>query len=450
MPARCSAFTMSRNSSSGAERVRAASCRPVRREERDRLIAPVVEEPGGASCGSNWKTGSSSTAVTPRSCRYGIFSISRRRCRARWRRRPELGCRVKPRDVHLVDDRSPNGAAAARRPPSRTPAGRRRRSSWRVRSCRPGRAGRLAVVGRRHGDASHTDRAAPSGVEAQPALGRRTGRARGRHRAGPAPSRGRDVPVVIGPVLAASSRITRAGPAPPRRRTAGARRRGVLRETLKLTPLGRPSPRAARSNPGRGPGAWGPFISRGGSPTVTGSTCQMSSQYSRIARSEEKYPMRATLRIDMRVQGRLRIGVAGALLALDVGVKSARSRYSSRSRRERTSGSEQLAVAVRKGAGAIRSSASRSSGSARDLPPAGSPGWRAATSVRSGRTGRSSPRPRARGSRVRAVEGADGERAVEGELHVAGAGGFLARGRDLLRQVRRGVYACAVLDVEVG
>jgi|GEM_PF-5605301 len=36
--------------------------------------------------------------------------------------------------------------------------------------------------------------------------------------------------------------------------------------------------------------------------TLTGWTCQMSRQYSVTARSEEKRPMRATLRIDMRVQ----------------------------------------------------------------------------------------------------------------------------------------------------
>ena len=38
---------------------------------------------------------------------------------------------------------------------------------------------------------------------------------------------------------------------------------------------------------------------------------------------------------------------------------------------------------------------------------------------------------------VGAVERADGERAVERELHVAGAGGFLARGGDLLGEIGR-------------
>ena len=34
--------------------------------------------------------------------------------------------------------------------------------------------------------------------------------------------------------------------------------------------------------------------------TVTGTTFQMSSQYSAMARSEENFPLRAVLRIDIR------------------------------------------------------------------------------------------------------------------------------------------------------
>ena len=51
---------------------------------------------------------------------------------------------------------------------------------------------------------------------------------------------------------------------------------------------------------------------------------------------------------------------------------------------------------------------------------------------------------------VRPVEGADGEGAVQGKLHVAGARGLLAGGRDLLGEVGRGKDAPAVLDVVVG
>ena len=51
---------------------------------------------------------------------------------------------------------------------------------------------------------------------------------------------------------------------------------------------------------------------------------------------------------------------------------------------------------------------------------------------------------------VGAVESADGERAVHGELHVAGAGGFKAGERDLLREVGGGIDALAKRHVEVG
>ena len=51
---------------------------------------------------------------------------------------------------------------------------------------------------------------------------------------------------------------------------------------------------------------------------------------------------------------------------------------------------------------------------------------------------------------VGAVERADGERAVEGELHVARAGGFLARGGDLLGEVGRGDDLLGERDAVVG
>ena len=50
---------------------------------------------------------------------------------------------------------------------------------------------------------------------------------------------------------------------------------------------------------------------------------------------------------------------------------------------------------------------------------------------------------------VRAVERADGERAVERELHVAGARGFLAGGRDLFGQVGGGDQLLGEADVVV-
>ena len=51
---------------------------------------------------------------------------------------------------------------------------------------------------------------------------------------------------------------------------------------------------------------------------------------------------------------------------------------------------------------------------------------------------------------VGAVEGADGERAVHGELHVAGARGLFAGQRDLLGQVGGGIDALAELHVVIG
>src|SRR5215471_11781349 len=51
---------------------------------------------------------------------------------------------------------------------------------------------------------------------------------------------------------------------------------------------------------------------------------------------------------------------------------------------------------------------------------------------------------------VRAVQCSDGERSVEGELHIPGAGRFLARGRDLLRDVRRREDALGQRDAVVG
>ncbi len=51
---------------------------------------------------------------------------------------------------------------------------------------------------------------------------------------------------------------------------------------------------------------------------------------------------------------------------------------------------------------------------------------------------------------VGAVERTDGQRAVHGELHVAGAGCFLAGGGDLLAQVGRGINLLPQGDVVVG
>ena len=74
--------------------------------------------------------------------------------------------------------------------------------------------------------------------------------------------------------------------------------RRALREDAEVDPHGRDrrAERGARA---------GPMLPRRHSaprPVATGLTCQMSRQYSRIERSDEKRPTRAQLRIDMRVQ----------------------------------------------------------------------------------------------------------------------------------------------------
>ena len=66
IPARWSALTMSRNSSARRED-RSVTLYACAARRPNRLVTPVVHAAGGASNGSNWKTGSSSTAVMPRS-----------------------------------------------------------------------------------------------------------------------------------------------------------------------------------------------------------------------------------------------------------------------------------------------------------------------------------------------------------------------------------------------
>ena len=51
---------------------------------------------------------------------------------------------------------------------------------------------------------------------------------------------------------------------------------------------------------------------------------------------------------------------------------------------------------------------------------------------------------------IGAIQGADGQGAVEGHFHVAGAGGLHAGGGDLFREVDGGVDALAQAHVEVG
>jgi hypothetical protein len=80
----------------GAQGILAGAVSLVGSEERHRRITPIVNEAGGQSWGSNWKTGRSSTAEMPRSWRYGIFPTSPRYVPRVFSGKPELGWRVNP------------------------------------------------------------------------------------------------------------------------------------------------------------------------------------------------------------------------------------------------------------------------------------------------------------------------------------------------------------------
>jgi len=74
---------------------------------------------------------------------------------------------------------------------------------------------------------------------------------------------------------------------------------------IRTTTPGTPLPSTCPLHPRRSVGLWRSTPNGLGHVsifTVTGVTCQISSQYSRIARSEENFPERALLRIAMRVQ----------------------------------------------------------------------------------------------------------------------------------------------------
>ena len=98
MPARCSALTMSRNSSTGPSGSLPRAVGLVRREERDRLVAPVVDRARRAVLGVELEhrqqlDGGDAEMPAGR----GSSRSGRRRCRASFSATPELGWRVKPR-----------------------------------------------------------------------------------------------------------------------------------------------------------------------------------------------------------------------------------------------------------------------------------------------------------------------------------------------------------------
>ena len=138
MPARCRAFTMSRNSSTGPSGVAARAVGRVRREERDRLVAPVVDLPRRARLGVELEhrqqlDGGDAELLEIRDLldQPGVSAAGLL---------PDPGARVagEPADVHLVDDGARRRAGTAGGPPpSRTRPDRRPRSSSPSRRCRP-------------------------------------------------------------------------------------------------------------------------------------------------------------------------------------------------------------------------------------------------------------------------------------------------------------------------
>ena len=137
MPARCSALTMSRNSSTGPERILPRAVRLMRRKERDRRIAPVVDLARRTILGIELKYrqqfhGGDAELLKVRnlldqSCiGAAVCSLDAGTWVAR-----------EPADVHFVNDGPSRGPiAAGRPPPSRKRSDRRRHSSSPSPHCR--------------------------------------------------------------------------------------------------------------------------------------------------------------------------------------------------------------------------------------------------------------------------------------------------------------------------
>ena len=162
MPARCSAFTMSRNSSTAPERIPPRAVGLVRREERHRRVAPVVDESRRRVLRVELehrqqlhRGDAERLQVRNLLDQSGVgAALSGRDAGARMLREAA--------HVHLVNDGLRGRThAAARRPPSRSATDRRPRSSSRcgvvARPLAP-RRGRSPPGRRRRG---RTDRAAP-------------------------------------------------------------------------------------------------------------------------------------------------------------------------------------------------------------------------------------------------------------------------------------------------
>ena len=137
-------------------------------------------------------------------------------------------------------------------------------------------------------------------------------------------------------------------------------------------------------------------------PRDTGPTCQISREYSRIDRSDEKWPTRATFRIDISVQRRgSPYSLGHALLAVHVRLVIGEEHVLVVCQQRIDQGPEHLAIAAREGA-----TGNEIDGLAQlgvrlvDRPGSVSVGLRAPSPrPRSARTERNSRGPRRRGSR---------------------------------------------------
>ena len=224
-----------------AERVPARAVRRVRGEERDRLVAPVVDLPGGQSWASNCEDRQQLDRGDAELLEVRDLLDQPGVGAARLLADAGVGVAREPADVHLVDDRSaPTAGAAARRPPSRRRRDRRPRSSSRSRRCRPA-AGRPrgcspsgTTTPRPYGSSSTL-----AGSNRRPLRGLGRPLRRGSRRVAPACTPGHErVPVVVGAVRPRDrgGRRGRASRRPRGRRTAAPRRSAVRENRLKLTP----------------------------------------------------------------------------------------------------------------------------------------------------------------------------------------------------------------------
>ena len=97
---------MSRNSSNTRQGAVGRPVSQVRSKERNRVVAPVVRQPGRRFLGIKLKNGQQFDRRDPQFLQVGnLLDQAGVSTTLVLRATPELGCRVNPRDMHFVDDR---------------------------------------------------------------------------------------------------------------------------------------------------------------------------------------------------------------------------------------------------------------------------------------------------------------------------------------------------------